>query len=194
MHYWEKPQSLPTIITIFSAPNYCDCYKNKAAVVKLEGENFSIKNYEEVPHPYHLPGGINLFQFSMPYLADKILDLFFFILRKTGSSSEDINIIEDENPDDIDFLTLLKAGTNSGALDDAAVMRNKINAVGRVRRMYKNLKENHDILLQIKMVNDGRIPRGLLLDGKPAIRNALKEFELAMQLDKENEKRPPRRQ
>lgn len=194
MHYWEKPQSLPTVITIFSAPNYCDCYKNKAAVVKLEGENFSIKNYEEVPHPYHLPGGINLFQFSMPYLADKILDLFFFILRKTGSSSEDINIIEDENPDDIDFLTLLKAGTNSGALDDAAVMRNKINAVGRVRRMYKNLKENHDILLQIKMVNDGRIPRGLLLDGKPAIRNALKEFELAMQLDKENEKRPPRRQ
>lgn len=61
MHYWEKPQSLPTVITIFSAPNYCDCYKNKAAVIKLEGENFSIKNYEEVPHPYHLPGGINLF-------------------------------------------------------------------------------------------------------------------------------------
>ena len=29
------------------------------------------------------------------------------------------------------------------------------------------------------MVNDGRIPRGLLLDGKPAIRNALKEFDLA---------------
>jgi len=43
------------------------------------------------------------------------------------------------------------------------------------------------------MVNDGRIPRGLLLDGKPAIRNALKEFELALQLDKENEKRPPRK-
>lgn len=36
MHYWESPQSLPTVITIFSAPNYCDCYKNKAAVIKLE--------------------------------------------------------------------------------------------------------------------------------------------------------------
>jgi len=44
------------------------------------------------------------------------------------------------------------------------------------------------------MVNDGRIPRGLLLDGKPAIRNALKEFDLASQLDKENEKRPPSKQ
>ena len=40
------------------------------------------------------------------------------------------------------------------------------------------------------MVNDGRIPRGLLLEGKVAIRNALKEFELARSLDKDNEKRP----
>lgn len=42
--------------------------------------------------------------------------------------------------------------------------------------MYKNLIENHDVLLQIKMANDGRIPRGLLLAGRPAIRNAFKEF------------------
>ena len=40
------------------------------------------------------------------------------------------------------------------------------------------------------MANDGRIPRGLLLAGRPAIRNALKEFELAKSLDQENEKRP----
>ena len=62
---------------------------------------------------------------------------------------------------------------------DAQVMRTKINTISRMRRMYKNLIENHDVLLQIKMANDGRIPRGLLLAGKPAIRNALKEFELA---------------
>ncbi len=55
MHYWETPQVLPSVITLFSAPNYCDVYKNKGAVIKLEGENFSIKNFEEVIHPYHLP-------------------------------------------------------------------------------------------------------------------------------------------
>lgn len=59
-----------------------------------------------------------------------------------------------------------------------------------MRRMYKNLVDNQELLLKIKMVNDGRIPRGLLLEGKVAIRNALKEFELARSLDKENEKRP----
>lgn len=69
-------------------------------------------------------------------------------------------------------------------------MRLKINSVGRVRRIYKNLIENQDVLLKIKMANDGRIPRGLLLEGRPAIRNALKEFELALSLDRENEKRP----
>ena len=195
MHYWEKPQSLPTVITIFSAPNYCDCYKNKAAVIKLEGENFSIKNYEEVPHPYHLPGGINLFQFSMPYLADKVLDMLFHILKNVSEGDDELISGAFDGDDDIDFNKLLMAASPSQNGNDAAVMKNKINAVSRMRRMYKNLKENHDILLQIKMVNDGRIPRGLLLDGKPAIRNALKEFDLASQLDKENEKRPlPRKQ
>jgi len=50
MHNWETPQGLPTVITIFSAPNYCDVYKNKAAVVKLE-VSFHKKDYD-----------INLFQ------------------------------------------------------------------------------------------------------------------------------------
>ena len=62
-----------------------------------------------------------------------------------------------------------------------------------MRRMYKNLIENSDALLKIKMANDGRIPRGLLLEGKPAIRNAVKEFELAAKLDSENEKRPSKK-
>ena len=185
MHYWEKPQSLPTVITIFSAPNYCDCYKNKAAVIKLEGENFSIKNYEEVPHPYHLPGGINLFSFSMPYLADKVLDMLHHMLM-LGDSDE---LPSEDHHDEIDFHKILHA---AGA-NNEHVLRSKIHAVSRMRIMYKNLKENHDLLLQIKMVNDGRIPRGLLLEGKPAIRNALKEFELASSLDKENEKRPQKK-
>ena len=57
--------------------------------------------------------------------------------------------------------------------------------------MYTNLRENSDMLLKIKMVNDGRIPRGLLIEGRPAIRNYMKEFQLAADLDSENEKRPP---
>jgi serine/threonine-protein phosphatase 2B catalytic subunit len=35
MHHW-KNKNFPQIITIFSAPNYCDSYNNKGAVIKFE--------------------------------------------------------------------------------------------------------------------------------------------------------------
>ena len=43
------------------------------------------------------------------------------------------------------------------------------------------------------MSPDGKLPRGLLLEGKPAIKNALKQFNLARDLDKVNEKRPKKK-
>ena len=137
----------------------------------MQGENFGIKNFEEVPHPYHLAGGLNLFEFSMPYLAEKLLDMLYNILEQTVEQEELADIDEETYKSDLAQMMI-------GA-SDAQVMRTKINTISRMRRMYKNLIENHDVLLQIKMANDGRIPRGLLLAGKPAIRNALKEFELA---------------
>ena len=36
MHKWAGEEESPTIITIFSAPNYCDFYNNKAAVIKFD--------------------------------------------------------------------------------------------------------------------------------------------------------------
>ena len=41
-----------------------------------------------------------------------------------------------------------------------------------------------------KMSPDGKIPRGLLLNGRPAIRDTYKEFEQSKILDRENEKHP----
>lgn len=41
-----------------------------------------------------------------------------------------------------------------------------------------------------KQSSDGKIPRGLLLNGTPAIKNAFSEFEVSKQLDRENEKFP----
>jgi serine/threonine-protein phosphatase 2B catalytic subunit len=54
--------------------------------------------------------------------------------------------------------------------------------------VYRQESEN---LLKLKnMSADGKLPRGILLEGKPAIKNALKQFTLARDLDKANEKRP----
>lgn len=43
------------------------------------------------------------------------------------------------------------------------------------------------------MVPDGKIPRGLLLEGRPAIKDAITEFGRAKELDKKNEMRPKKK-
>jgi len=40
MHRWNGKSDFPAVITIFSAPNYCDVYNNKGAVIKFEVHPF----------------------------------------------------------------------------------------------------------------------------------------------------------
>jgi serine/threonine-protein phosphatase 2B catalytic subunit len=70
-------------------------------------------------------------------------------------------------------------------------MKTKIKSVARMHKMLNVLKEESELLLKIKgMAPDGKIPRGLLLNGRPAIRDSFKEFSQASKLDKINEKLP----
>ncbi len=70
-------------------------------------------------------------------------------------------------------------------------MMGKIKTVARMQKMFSTLKNESESLLKIKgMAPDGKIPRGLLLEGRPAIRDALREFERAKELDRVNERRP----
>ena len=74
------------------------------------------------------------------------------------------------------------------------IIKGKVRTIGRVSKMFQTLREESEVLLKIKnMAPDGKLPRGLLLEGKPAIRNALKQFNLAKELDKVNEKRPKKK-
>ena len=42
LHQWNGPCEFPAVITIFSAPNYCDVYNNKAAVLRFENNQIKI--------------------------------------------------------------------------------------------------------------------------------------------------------
>jgi hypothetical protein len=109
------------------------------------------------------------------------MDLLCTILSQV-TDVEDQESIEDPE----DLKKLIFANPN-----DPRIVKAKVNSIARYRRIYTNLRENSDLLLKIKIMNDGRIPRGLLLAGKPAIRDCFREYTLAKELDKENEKRPP---
>ncbi len=64
-------KKFPRIITIFSAPNYCNKYKNKGAIIKFCNNNFDIDQFKFTPSPFYLPKNENLFQWSIPYLSEK---------------------------------------------------------------------------------------------------------------------------
>ena len=80
MHRWDGESSFPYVVTIFSAPNYCDYYSNKAAVLILKDEKISIKQYDQSEHPYFLPDQIDVFTWSLPFLADKVITMLQSLL------------------------------------------------------------------------------------------------------------------
>jgi len=63
-----------------------------------------------------------------------------------------------------------------------------------MNKMFSTLREDSELILKIKNISpDGKLPRGILLEGKPAIKHAAKQFTLASELDAINEKRPKKK-
>lgn len=55
------------------------------------------------------------------------------------------------------------------------LIKKKIMSVARMNKMFSTLREESELLLKLKnMAPDGKIPRGLLLEGKPSIKYAAK--------------------
>ena len=79
------------MITIFSAPNYCGYYENKASVLIIDKGNLSLKQYEETEPPYRLPDNMDVFTWSIPFLAEKVTNMLYNILKKG-----DVDDLEDE--------------------------------------------------------------------------------------------------
>lgn len=50
MYHWAGQKQFPTVITIFSAPNYCDFYNNKGAVIKFKVHLIWYKLEQHIRH------------------------------------------------------------------------------------------------------------------------------------------------
>jgi serine/threonine-protein phosphatase 2B catalytic subunit len=55
MYCKTRTTGFPSVITIFSAPNYLDVYNNKAAVLQHESNVLNIRQFNCSLHPYWLP-------------------------------------------------------------------------------------------------------------------------------------------
>jgi serine/threonine-protein phosphatase 2B catalytic subunit len=183
MHRWDGPASFPYVITIFSAPNYCGYYDNKASVLIIDKGNLSLKQYDESDTPYKLPDNMDVFSWSMPFLAEKVIGMLFHIIK------------QGDDDDETDISKLINKGIDEtkavSKVNKMKAIRGKVQTVGKLTKMMSTLRQESEDLLKLKgMSPDGKLPRGLLLAGKPAIKNAMKQFNIAQDLDRKNEKRP----
>ncbi|QPG74468.1 hypothetical protein FOA43_001798 [Brettanomyces nanus] len=81
MYRKSEITGFPTLITIFSAPNYCHTYRNKAAALLYNGQTFNIKQFVSAPSPYFLPDFMNVFEWSAPFVCEKVVEIMMSMLN-----------------------------------------------------------------------------------------------------------------
>lgn len=89
----QTEAGFPSIITIFSAPNYCDVYGNKGAILSWNGSKMVFKWFWQCPHPFWLPNLADAFSWSLPFIAEKALDVLqtiMDVLREDEGQSETV--------------------------------------------------------------------------------------------------------
>ncbi|KAL6057444.1 Serine/threonine-protein phosphatase [Balamuthia mandrillaris] len=175
--YARHPKTqFPTVITLFSAPNYLDAYNNKGAVLRYENTVMNIRQFNHSPHPYWLPNFMNVFTWSIPFVAEKVAESLLVILK----------CCDDEEQPVTEESTELTLGD-----ERKQVIRKKILAASRMLKMMKTLRTEHETIVQLKAFTPGnKIPQGLLVQGPTAIQHAIGDFQAAKKIDVVNERRP----
>ncbi|KAF7730815.1 3',5'-cyclic-nucleotide phosphodiesterase (PDEase) (3':5'-CNP) [Apophysomyces ossiformis] len=185
MYRKSRATSFPSVMTIFSAPNYLDVYNNKAAVLKYENNVMNIRQFNCTPHPYWLPNFMDVFTWSLPFVGEKITDMLIAIL----------NICSKEELADEENVVLEDKTVSDEAEQRRTVIRNKILAVGKMSRVFSVLRENSERVMELKSLSPtGRLPLGTLALGVEGIKSAITSFEDAKRSDLENERLPPTRE
>lgn len=183
MHRWNGNSEFPVVITVFSAPNYCDVYNNKAAMIKFDNNSLNIQQFNYTEHPYILPNFMDIFSWSSPFVIEKVLEMLHSLMQ--GKQSK---IGEEPGSSNGDKVRELKVGIRETKMEQ---FRNKVKAVTRMMKMYNFLREEKEIIMQLKgLCPDNKVPKGLLQQGRDAILGAVDSFSRAKRMDIINEKRP----
>ena len=182
--YRKCPQSgFPSLMTIFSAPNYLDVYQNKAAILKYDTNIVNIRQFNSSPHPYWLPNFMNVFTWSLPFVGEKVTEMLVNILN-ICSEEELIHHLSNDQATDADIFSRREA------------IRSKIRAVGKMAKVYASLREASENVLNLKGLASSTTSLNELVDEEGENTEHRKvptdfSFSTAKTFDQINERMPP---
>jgi len=191
MHTWTGKSDFPVVITIFSAPNYCDVYNNKGALIQFNNNTLNIRQFNYTPHPYILPNYMDIFSWSLPFVSEKVTEMLFCLIKPASELDED-----DEDDDNIEIPGMPALNELNGKAQVQAqeslqkrgdILRNKVKFVSKMMKMNKALREQSETMVKEKVISpDNKISPDMLAKGKdvPVVFNQARKADLL------NEKRP----
>ncbi|KAI9824532.1 MAG: 3',5'-cyclic-nucleotide phosphodiesterase (PDEase) (3':5'-CNP) [Phylliscum demangeonii] len=178
MYRKTRSTGFPSVMTIFSAPNYLDVYNNKAAVLKYENNVMNIRQF----------------------ITDMLLAILNTcseeeLAEATPSSS---SAATSSPPSSSSPLVPGASGTSAVTSAEQEqidfkrrAIKNKILAIGRLSRVFQVLREESERVTELKTASGGRLPAGTLMLGAEGIKQAINSFEDARKVDLQNERLPP---
>jgi len=174
LHYFLRDdREFPPVITVFSAPNYCDMYNNQAAVMKIEKESYYFEQITWSEHPFYLPDMIDGLNWSFPFVLENLTDLSLAILKICQKAAT-------ATPEETEAEKAEKAAEKAQAAASGkkpVEFNNRLKAVGGMLVMLRNLREEREQLLKLKQFAED-------------CPDMTERFKKAQKMDKENETRP----
>jgi len=146
MHKINHRTGFPSLITLFSAPNYLDSYNNKGAIMRYENNTMNIRQFNSNPHPFNLPGFMNVFNWSLPFLADQVVEILLVIHNLV----DDVQANKEEEEQKI-------------LIHKRAALRGKVLSMGRVLTLYRAIQQNLLKVLSPVLLLHQLIPISLML-------------------------------
>ncbi|GIX65546.1 protein phosphatase 2B catalytic subunit, calcineurin family phosphatse superfamily protein [Babesia caballi] len=200
MQFRNPKTGFPCVITVFSAPNYCDVHRNKGAVLKLSKNSLHIQQFLWSRHPYYLPNFMDLFTWSVPFVSEKVLEMLHVLLgadAEFSAGSVELppavhefiwgpDIPAPDAPDADETQIIL----NRLALRGPTI-RSKVKTMGRVLQLYHELKRHNALVLKMRDCSPGsKVPLKMLVDNGTESASQEETFLSAQKVDMVNERHP----
>ncbi|KAL0232201.1 hypothetical protein PCE1_002543 [Barthelona sp. PCE] len=149
-----RGRPFPLCISLFSAPNYCDMYSNKGAFIELTSKGtLHVKQFGARCHPYWLPGGIDVFSWSLPVVSENLAIL---------------------------VRSMVLMGMKKAMLRNTKA---KFDGLSRILWVLRFLREESEIVTQLKTFMSDHLPPHILINGPDKLKDMIQTFNDVKKID-----------